>query len=64
VPPFIDLLYGKYMTDEEQRVFAAGLAEVEAAAGRRFPAARAGAAGRVLTKIAVARSIARRPSSI
>ncbi len=29
VPAFIDLMYGKYLTEEEKRVFAAGLAEVE-----------------------------------
>ena len=31
VPVFIDLMYGKYLTDEEKIVFAAGLAEVEKA---------------------------------
>lgn len=31
VPAFMDLMYGAYMTAEEKRVFAAGLAEVEAA---------------------------------
>jgi hypothetical protein len=30
VPAFLDLMYGKYLTVEEQRVFAAGLADVEA----------------------------------
>src|SRR6185503_16380277 len=29
VPAFIDLMYGAYMTDEEKKMFAAGLAEVE-----------------------------------
>ena len=29
VPAFIDLMYGKYLSDEEKAVFAAGLAEVE-----------------------------------
>jgi hypothetical protein len=32
VPRFLDLMYGKYLTAEEQRVFAAGLSEMEAAA--------------------------------
>jgi gluconate 2-dehydrogenase gamma chain len=29
VPAFVDLMYGKYLTEEEKRVFVAGLAEVE-----------------------------------
>jgi hypothetical protein len=29
VPAFIDLMYGKYLTEEERRVFATGLGEVE-----------------------------------
>ena len=54
VPAFIDLMYGKYMNDEEQRVFAAGLAEVEAAAGGSFPRLPPTRQDEVLTKIAVA----------
>ncbi len=30
VPAFIDLMYGEYLTPEEQRMFAGGLADVEA----------------------------------
>ena len=30
VPAFIDLMYGEYLTAEEQRMFAGGLADVEA----------------------------------
>ncbi len=30
VPAFIDLMYGKYMTDEDRKLFASGLAAVEA----------------------------------
>src|SRR4051812_23417608 len=41
VPAFIDLMYGKYMTDDEKSILAAGLAEVEstsqAAHRRPFP---------------------------
>src|SRR5687767_6981412 len=41
VPAFIDLMYGKYMTDEEKSVYVAGLAEVDAASmamrQRSFP---------------------------
>src|SRR5688572_28232130 len=35
VPAFIDLMYGKYLTEEEKRVFAAGLAELEKLSGEQ-----------------------------
>jgi hypothetical protein len=58
VPAFIDLMYGKYMTNEEQSVFAAGLAEVETASTsinqRGFVELTAGQRDRVLTTIAAA----------
>ena len=58
VPAFMDLMYGKYMTDEEKAVFVAGLAEVEAAsqqAGRKsFPQLAPAQQDGVLTKIAEA----------
>jgi gluconate 2-dehydrogenase gamma chain len=34
VPAFIDLMFGKYMTADEQRTFSAGLAEVDATSTR------------------------------
>jgi hypothetical protein len=54
VPAFVDLMYGKYMTDEEQRVFAAGLAEIESAAGGDFSRLTAARQDEVLMKMALA----------
>jgi hypothetical protein len=54
VPAFIDLMYGKYMTADEQRVFSAGLAEVESTAGGDFTRLAPARQDEVLTKIAVA----------
>jgi hypothetical protein len=58
VPAFLDLMYGKYLTEAEKRVFAAGLEEVDAASAasgrRRFPMLSAEQQDGVLTKIATA----------
>jgi hypothetical protein len=58
VPAFIDLMYGKYMTVEEKGLFAAGLAEVDAAStaqhGRSFPLLPPEQQDRLLTTLAVA----------
>ncbi len=58
VPAFLDLMYGKFMTLEEQRVFAAGLAEVEAASmaahQRTFPQLSTAQQDAILTQIAQA----------
>ena len=58
VPAFIDLMYGKYMTDEEKSVFVAGLAEVDAASTvmrqRSFPELSNPQQDALLTKIAAA----------
>jgi hypothetical protein len=58
VPAFIDLMFGKYMTDEEKVVFTAGLKEVEtasAASGQRgFAQLSSAQQDAVLTKIAQA----------
>lgn len=35
VPAFVDLMYGEYMTDDEKRVFVAGLAEIDAVAAKQ-----------------------------
>jgi gluconate 2-dehydrogenase gamma chain len=56
VPAFIDLMYGQYMTPSEQRVFAAGLDEVEAgsttANARSFSTSSPEQQDRLLTMIA------------
>lgn len=56
VPEFIDLMYGKYLTPDEQRVFAAGLADVEkravAQGARSFGQLAAAQQDSVLTAIA------------
>lgn len=58
VPAFLDVMYGKYMTDEEKAVFAAGLAEVDTlgkATGQRgFAELTPEQQDTVLTKVAVA----------
>ena len=58
VPGFIDLMYGKYMTAAEKRVFAAGLADVEQASvalgQRSFSQFSPTQQDAVLTKIATA----------
>lgn len=36
VPAFIDLMYGKFMSGDEQRMFSAGLAEIDATSTRMF----------------------------
>ena len=58
VPAFIDLMYGEFMTVEEQQMFYVGLAEVEikgmAAHGREFARLAPAQQDEVLTKIAVA----------
>jgi gluconate 2-dehydrogenase gamma chain len=58
VPAFIDLMYGKYLTEEERQLFSAGIAEVEsasAAAHRRgFSQLAPAQQDSVLTAIAVA----------
>ena len=56
VPAFIDLMYGKYMTPSEQRVFASGLDEVESgsttANARSFSALSPEQQDKLLTTIA------------
>ena len=58
VPAFIDLMYGKYMMDDEKRVFASGLAEVETASAsmsqKPFAQMLPAQQDSVLTKMAVA----------
>jgi gluconate 2-dehydrogenase gamma chain len=58
VPAFIDVMYGKYMTDEEKSVFVAGLAEVDATSmamrQRSFPELSNPQQDALLTKIAAA----------
>jgi gluconate 2-dehydrogenase gamma chain len=58
VPAFLDVMYGKYMTEDEKAVFATGLAEVETmskAAGQRgFTQLTPMQQDTVLTKMAVA----------
>ena len=58
VPAFIDLMYGKYLSPEEKKLFAAGLAEVEtasAAAHRRaFPQLATAQQDALLTRLAEA----------
>ena len=58
VPAFLDVMYGKYMTDDEKAVFAAGLADVDTlgkATGQRgFAQLTPARQDAVLTKMAVA----------
>ena len=58
VPGFIDLMYGKYLTEEERQVLASGMAEIESASqamgGTRFVQLSAAQQDSLLTKIAVA----------
>ena len=58
VPAFLDLMYGKYMTYEEKGVFAAGLAETDAASKamgqREFPELSPEQQDALLTRMAVA----------
>ena len=58
VPAFLDLMYGRFMTDEEKAVFVAGIAEVDAASTamrqRSFPELSLPQQDALLTKIAAA----------
>jgi hypothetical protein len=58
VPAFLDLMYGRFMTDEEKAVFVAGVAEVDAASTamrkRSFPELSVPQQDALLTKIAAA----------
>jgi hypothetical protein len=58
VPAFIDLMYGKYLTPDEQRTLSAGLAEVDATSTRMhqviFAGLSAGQQDALLTEIAKA----------
>jgi hypothetical protein len=58
VPAFIDLMYGEYLTPDEKRVLAAGLAGVDAASAskkqRGFPQLAAAEQDALLKEIAVA----------